>query len=79
VKRFYILAGNHEQARTLANSMKLGASEWGYITNHDATRGLRDEVILTYGTWNSRDDLVEIMEMSRVREMTILYINDRQM
>jgi len=33
-------------------------------------------VILTYGTWKSRKDLIEVMGMARLRDMTILYIDD---
>lgn len=76
MKRFYILAGDREQARTLANRMNLGASEWGYIASPESLQGIRDQVILTYGTWKSRKDLIEVMGMARLRDMTILYIDD---
>ncbi|UOF78461.1 hypothetical protein [Caudoviricetes sp.] len=70
------MAGTFEQARHIAHKMRLDIIEWAYIDNRDKIRGIRDGIVLAYGLWQSREDRVELMEMFRVREMTILYIND---
>jgi len=75
--RFHILAGDHRQAQALADTMRLAPNEWRYIIRRESIFGLRNEVILAFGTWQARKDLDEIMDIARVREMTILYINDR--
>ncbi len=75
--RFYILAGDHRQAQALADTMRLAPNEWRYINRLESILGIRGGVILAFGTWQARRDLVDVMAMARVREMTILYINDR--
>jgi hypothetical protein len=74
--RFYILAGDHRQAQALADTMRLAPNEWRYIISSQSILGLRNEVILAFGTWQAKKDLDEIMDIARVREMTILYIHD---
>ena len=74
--RFHILAGDHRQAQALANTMRLASNEWRYIISRESILGIRNEVILAFGTWKARKDWDDIMDMARVREMTILYIDD---
>lgn len=75
--RFHILAGDHRQAQALADTMRLNTNEWRYIISRKSILGIRKQVILAFGTWQAREDWGDIMDMARMREMTILYINDR--
>jgi hypothetical protein len=56
--------------------MRLASNEWRYIISRESILGIRNEVILAFGTWKARKDWDDIMDMARVREMTILYIDD---
>ena len=73
--RFRIYSGTHEQARHLANEMKLDRTEWGFVSSEEFIMGLRKEVLLCYGTWRDRVDMMEVMSRARVQEMKILYIH----
>lgn len=72
--RFYIFAGTSEQAKQLAMRMSLATHEWKYLSQHEHLYGVRDGVMLVYGSYHSRDDWFEFAELARTREMTILYI-----
>ena len=74
MRRFYIYAGTHEQARTLANLMELQPQEWSYVIDVGTLMGLRNKVILCYGTVWDRDDVDRFMEMVKTREHKLLYI-----
>ena len=74
--RFHIFAGANEQAKHLAKQMKLATSEWAYVSRHEQLQGIRNGVLLMYGTWRARENMDEFMELARTREMTILYIYD---
>jgi hypothetical protein len=73
--RFYIYAGTHEQARHLARQMKLGTHEWNYVSGVDSLRGIREGVMLFYGSWKQRDDLKDVYTMGRVCQMSMLYVD----
>jgi hypothetical protein len=73
---YYIMAGAHEQAKHLAKQMKLSNSEWTHVSRHEQLQGIRNGVLLMYGTWRARENMDEFMELARTREMTILYIYD---
>ena len=74
--RFHILAGDNRQAQALADTMRLATSEWVYVNRHEQLLGIRNGVLLMFGTWRARENMDQFMELARTREMTILYICD---
>jgi hypothetical protein len=74
--RFYIFAGNMHQARELAMTMKLNRPDWCYVASMESVWGLRDVVVLRYGTWVQREDGPGIMAILRPREITVLDVRD---
>lgn len=76
--RFHIFAGNHVQARHLAEEMNLGRLEWSYITHPQALLGLRGGAVLAYGSCLERQDADQIIEMAMEREMRILSVQSHK-
>lgn len=73
--RYRILAGTYEQARHLADRMRLDISEWGYVPSEESLLGQRHGVMLCYGTWRHRTDLTEVMTRARVNEFNLLEVS----
>lgn len=70
--RFYIFAGNMQQARELAMTMRLNGPDWRYVSSAETIMGLHDVVVLRYGTWVQREDGPMIMAILRPRDITVL-------
>lgn len=77
--RFYIYAGDANQASNLARAMDLGRHEWKSVHGVDQLRGQRGGTMLLYGTWKSRpnDEIMEVITRAKVNMMTVLLVDDR--
>ena len=75
MNRFFIYAGNHEQAKALAHKMKLTPREWAYVYSRDNLMGLDGGTLIVTGSWRDRDDedWISIIETAQTRRMKILY------
>lgn len=76
MNRVFILAGTHEQARTLACWHDMAPNEWLYVDNVTRLLGQRDQVLWLFGTWPDRFGARECIEVARGAGLKIFTIED---
>ncbi len=77
--KFYIYAGDANQASNLARAMDLGRHEWKSVHTVEQLLGQRGGNVLLYGTWKLRPmkEIEEVITRAKVNMMTVLEVNDR--
>jgi len=76
MNKIFILAGTHEQARTLARWHDMAPSEWTYVPDVDKLRGHRQQTLWLFGTWISRADCQDVLVLARCAGFRIFTIKD---
>lgn len=76
MNKVFILAGTHEQARTLARWHDMAPSEWDYVSDAHKLLGMRQLTLWLFGTWRMRPDREEILALASARGFKIFAIED---
>jgi len=76
MNKIFILAGTHEQARTLARWHDMAPSEWTYVQDLHQLRGQRQQTMWCFGTHHFRNDAADIIMRARLQEFKIFSIED---
>lgn len=76
MNRIFILAGTHEQARTLARWHDMAPNEWTYVPDAHKLRGQRQQTLWLFGSWISRADCQDVVALARAADFRIFTIED---
>ena len=74
MNKVFILAGTHEQAKTLARWHDMAPSEWAYADDQHKLIGARQLTLWLYGTWHNNPKASEIVSMATARGFKIFNI-----
>ena len=77
MNKVFILAGTHEQARTLARFHDMAPSCWTYLANEYQLNGLRNLTLWLYGTWRDDPDASKIIVLAKSRGFKVFEIKER--
>lgn len=72
----HILAETRSQAESLALRMQLKATEWKHVANMQALRSMSLVTVFLWGTWNYREDAVEMLRYCREKKILLLTVDD---
>jgi hypothetical protein len=76
MNKVFILAGTHEQARTLARWHDMAPSEWRYVADADTMLGQRNQTMWLFGTWLQRPDARVCLDVARAAGLKVFTIED---
>lgn len=77
MNKIFIVAGTHEQAKTVARWHDMAPNEWAYVSDANMLHGQRQQTLWLFGLWHQRDDLPEIMDVAKTRGFRIFTIESQ--